>query len=247
MVVEDFDEDPYNTNHSNFFLNKPLFLFLSNLSFTLFYPLFYSLTPLPLLRPSSLQQFKKGQRVVVLFPDSIRNYMTKHLNPDWMVEHGFMEEEKAQPGSDNYWLKDFTVRDLQLTEPVTVQPTVTVTECLKIMSAQGFDQLPVVSDAGEILGMVTLGNLRARIVSGRVKGSDEITKAVYKQVRKVTTTTTLDVLSRIFDRDHYALVCASQHSYGSNDSVSERSVVFGVATPIDLLNFMVEKDPKTSA
>ena len=34
----------------------------------------------------------KGKRVVVLLPDNIRNYMTKHLNADWMYERGYMTE-----------------------------------------------------------------------------------------------------------------------------------------------------------
>lgn len=35
----------------------------------------------------------KGKRVVVLLPDNIRNYMTKHLNDDWMYERGYITEE----------------------------------------------------------------------------------------------------------------------------------------------------------
>jgi len=32
---------------------------------------------------------KKGQRLVVVLPDSIRNYMTKFVNDDWMKSKGF--------------------------------------------------------------------------------------------------------------------------------------------------------------
>ena len=31
-----------------------------------------------------------GTRVVVIFPDSIRNYLSKFVQDDWMVDHGFM-------------------------------------------------------------------------------------------------------------------------------------------------------------
>ena len=34
----------------------------------------------------------KGKRCVVILPDNIRNYMTKHLNADWMYEKGFISE-----------------------------------------------------------------------------------------------------------------------------------------------------------
>ncbi len=35
----------------------------------------------------------EGKRVVVLLPDSVRNYITKFINNDWMYENGFINEE----------------------------------------------------------------------------------------------------------------------------------------------------------
>lgn len=40
------------------------------------------------------KELKEGQRCVVILPDSVRNYMSKFLSKDWMIEHGFMEGEK---------------------------------------------------------------------------------------------------------------------------------------------------------
>ena len=71
---------------------------------------------------------------------------------------------------------------------------------------QGYDQLPVVTSGGcltvscclyascmidgllcsDILGMVTLGNLLAKVLSGKVKPSDPVTDMLYKQFKKVT-------------------------------------------------------------
>lgn len=36
---------------------------------------------------------KKGQRVAVILADSVRNYMSKFLNDDWMVENKFMDSK----------------------------------------------------------------------------------------------------------------------------------------------------------
>ena len=36
------------------------------------------------------QELKKGQKCLVILPDSIRNYMSKHANDEWMHEQGFM-------------------------------------------------------------------------------------------------------------------------------------------------------------
>ena len=61
---------------------------------------------------------EEGKRVVVLLPDSIRNYMTKFLNSDWMFERGFISEKECMdlnlsdllPSTD--WGQNFTVKDL---------------------------------------------------------------------------------------------------------------------------------------
>lgn len=48
------------------------------------------------------KSLKKGQRCVVILPDSVRNYMTKFLSEDWCIKNGFLpkknltDEEKAK-------------------------------------------------------------------------------------------------------------------------------------------------------
>ena len=37
------------------------------------------------------KDLKPGQRCVVILSDSVRNYMTKFLSDDWMVERGFID------------------------------------------------------------------------------------------------------------------------------------------------------------
>ena len=64
---------------------------------------------------------------------------------------------------------------------------------------------------------------------------------IYKQFNQVKIDTTLAELSSVFDRDHYALVVAEQKCYVKG-SLGSRSVVHGVVTRIDLLNFIANKE-----
>lgn len=80
--------------------------------------------------------------------------------------------------------------------------------------------------------------MTAKLVSGRVQPDDDISKALYTQFRKVNLSDTLGDLARIFDRDHYALVTTEQLQYGPNLEPSTRSVVTGIVTRIDLLNYI---------
>lgn len=47
-------------------------------------------------------ELEAGQTCVVLLPDSIRNYMTKHLSDKWMVERDFIKEEEDT--KNKHWL-----------------------------------------------------------------------------------------------------------------------------------------------
>jgi len=187
------------------------------------------------------KELKAGQRCVVILPDSVRNYMSKFLNDQWMIDNGFVDEEKP---STSTWWANRTVADLNLATPVTVTPDVTCQAAIDILREQGIDQIPVISADGDIVGMVTLGNLTSQIVSGRVVPTDPVVKVVYKQFKQIPVTTSLATLSKIFDKDHYALVTTTQKCYSAPGSVTEKTVVFGVVTRIDLLHYIVENQKK---
>jgi len=197
------------------------------------------------------KQLKKGQRVVVVFADSVRNYMTKFLSDKWMVENGFMEEDAKTSKSE--WWSNRPVSDLKLESPVTVQSDVTCSDCIDLLKSHSFDQVPVVRADGEVIGMVTEGNLMSHITQGRAQGSDPITKVLYRQFRQIEPKTPLSTLSKIFDTDHFALVITTQRVYGSKPDSSaaiksnfvEKKIVFGLVTRIDLLNFIVHNRPST--
>jgi len=119
---------------------------------------------------------------------------------------------------------------------------VTCNEAVHILEEQGYDQLPVVDETGEILGVVTAGNLMANIVSNRVKRTDSVSCSLYRHFKKVSLYTDLATVSSIFSKDHFALVTATQ-TWFSNDSQVKKSLVVGVATPIDLVNYLIKNAP----
>lgn len=74
------------------------------------------------------QSLKEGQRCVVILPDSVRNYMTKFLNDDWMRQRGFTDEKFEEQSVEKKATKDFkgaTVKDLKLKEAITTDAEVT--------------------------------------------------------------------------------------------------------------------------
>ncbi|CAO3650233.1 unnamed protein product [Cunninghamella blakesleeana] len=188
------------------------------------------------------KELKEGQRCVVILPDSVRNYMTKFLNDDWMREKGFTDEKfeaesfekKAEQG-----YKGATVRNLGLVQAVSVDGETTCREAIETMEKNGFDQLPVTAGPHHRLrGIVTMGHILSRIASGRAKPSSSITDVMFKfnstkhHFEEITVDTPLDKLTRFFETNSSAIVTEK-----SDDGTLK---VKHVVTKVDLLSYLVK-------
>jgi cystathionine beta-synthase len=112
--------------------------------------------------------------------------MSKFIRDDWMVDNGFLNEAiEAKKGIVQSWWTKKRVRDLQLRTPLTVLPNRSCKDAVQIMQDQGFDQLPVVNEKNEVLGMVTEGNLMSKIASGRIRADDSLSTVLYSQFKQV--------------------------------------------------------------
>jgi len=181
-----------------------------------------------------------GQRCVVILPDSVRNYMTKFLNDDWMIDSGFADENFLQniQKEKQKW-HGATVADLKLSAPITVLSNDTVEKALDIMKRRGFDQLPVVNDKKRATGLITLGNLLSHLTAKRIVGSDEVSKCMIhfstnRPFSEITPDTRLADLKTFFEQNSVALV-----------TKADSKEIVGVCTQIDLLSFLV-KHPESA-
>ena len=175
----------------------------------------------------------KDDKVVVILPDSIRNYMTKHLKEEWMVAQGFAAGELAeQMEHDNAKFKGNCVKDLNLPAPITVDSTCSVKDAVSLLNKHGFDNLPVAVD-GKMVGFVTLGLLSGKLSQGKLSGSDPVGNCCYrfgkkKRFQPITMETPLSALSRFFEKYSVAFV------------TDDKQQILGVVTKIDLVNYLVE-------
>lgn len=181
-----------------------------------------------------------GQRCVVLLADSVRNYMSKFLNDDWMVANNFYPA--PEPTAAASWWAVQSVAALGLATTVTVLPSVSCKQAIDLMTANGIDQVPVIDSDGTVSGVVTVGSLTKNLSSGRVVSSSPVSECLFKQYASVSLTTTLHELAGKFDKDHFALVCHKQKHHGEDGAMVERTVVMGVVTRVDLLQFIGSKE-----
>ncbi|EON99712.1 putative cystathionine beta-synthase protein [Phaeoacremonium minimum UCRPA7] len=128
--------------------------------------------------------------VVVLLPDSIRSYLSKFADDDWLaandllpsvngaeVEAAAQAQSRRRP-SDPYG--GGVIRDLRLKPVTSVVSTSKCSEAVETMRDKGFDQLPVLSPTGgKLVGLVTLGNLLSYISHGRASGTSPVSDVMF--------------------------------------------------------------------
>lgn len=156
------------------------------------------------------KELKEGQRIVVIFPDSIRNYMTKYLSDDWMYLNGFIDEKKVL---DNYtpklvpnraWGQDLTVGDLPLQDSKRLSKTKTIGEAINEMGTES--QIIVVDENDKVQGLFTSEMAMDRIFKGKITTSDEVTKSITKIYRHTSKDIPLSELARIFTLTQFVVV-----------------------------------------
>lgn len=199
---------------------------------------------------------KKGQKCVVILPDSVRNYMTKFLNDDWMQKNGFMKTsesnghatgtEKKKESFENtmFDFDGFKVQDLNLRKAVTILDTDMCSKAIEIMKENDFDQVPVIhahqSKGDALVGLITLGNVLSKVAHGRASLDDPVEKVMFRfdksrQFKQITSETSLLNVTKFFDTNSSAIV---------TENVDGVMKAKHVITKIDLVSFMVLKHPK---
>jgi cystathionine beta-synthase len=112
-----------------------------------------------------------GARILTILPDSGRSYLSKFLDDNWMIEHGFLERGAPVP----------RVRELLRAKAdetptlVTVSAHQKVAEAISLMERYSISQLPVVRD-GEVSSLTdVIGSLQDRALLDLVfKNSDAL-------------------------------------------------------------------------
>ncbi|KAF2663756.1 putative cystathionine beta-synthase [Microthyrium microscopicum] len=130
---------------------------------------------------------KKGDVVVVVLPDSIRSYLSKYIDDDWLAANDLLPPTPAdtptEPISPTLKAKDpfagATIASLRLKPLTSISRDSPCSEAIETMRDKGFDQLPVADTKHHLVGLVTLGNLLSYIGSGRADPTDPVNKVMF--------------------------------------------------------------------
>ncbi|CAN5163114.1 cystathionine beta-synthase [soil metagenome] len=105
-------------------------------------------------------------RVLMLFPDSGRSYLSKFFDDNWMIQYGLLERTTPQPSVDE--VLRFRRADREVPEFVTIGSHEKVGAAIEAMRRYGISQLPVVRDEPVDSLADVVGSLQERELLERV-------------------------------------------------------------------------------
>lgn len=162
-------------------------------------------------------ELKKGQRCVVILADSVRNYMSKALSDDWMLDHGFVDNKIIKNKQFSAWWAKKRVCDLPCINnntPLTITSDVSCRDAIALLKEEGFDMVPVCED-DKVIGVVTEGNMTNRLLGGRACPDTSVGEAgvIYKTFHKFSINDRLSSVAQALDHDPFVLIIQTQRCF----------------------------------
>ncbi|RCK56636.1 Cystathionine beta-synthase [Candida viswanathii] len=190
--------------------------------------------------------------VVVVFPDSIRSYLSKFADDEWMVSNGFEVEETKSASKSDEFLAGKTIRDLVAGKApvVTVTLSDTVNKTFDLLQSNGFDQLPVLNKSGRLVGLITLSQILKALSSKKIQLTNSISSIIIdfrkladfeksftitkksgftkRGYEPITLDTPLTVLNKFFETNSNAII------------TDEELKPVQIVTKVDLLSYLAK-------
>jgi len=156
--------------------------------------------------------------VVVLLPDSGSRYLSKIFSDDWMRENGFLESGSVS--------ELMATRNRSL---VTANCNDTVGAVIGRMKGDSISQMPVVDDAGKLMGLISEIDMLNYMLGGEGAVDHPICDIISRDVATVRPDTSLDMLSEIAGKGAVAVV------------VNDDEQPIGIITKIDIIDYLASK------
>ncbi|KAK9299638.1 hypothetical protein QLX08_007432 [Tetragonisca angustula] len=177
----------------------------------------------------------EGKRMVIILPDGIRNYLTKFVSDHWMEAKGFLQP--ICQNETNKWWWNMKISNLIFDkQSLLKENTVTCQEAIHMIKNADLQLLFISDNNIHIKGVISLNKLMSNIISGTVKYTDFVEKAMTKQYVKVKYSASLGYLSRILEKEPYAVIVDDK----CNDAFA------GVVNQFHILNFITKNNGTVS-
>ena len=162
--------------------------------------------------------------MVIVLPDSVRNYMTKFLSKDWMIEKKFLE--LSEYNQEDHILNGKNIDFNSFQQASVLKTDATIQQAID--EFKNGAKAVVLANEKAITGVVFENKLVAALTNKKLKGTDLASKSQTKDFVDVPDSITTVQLERLLERNTSVFIVSK------NADETIKGIV--VASPRDLLN-----------
>ena len=182
------------------------------------------------LKYAAERDLSEDKMIVVLLPDSGSRYLSKIFDDNWMRENRFLENEWVETRVSDV-LERKSRREL-----IVARHDESVSAVINKMKQGDVSQLPAVGDQERLLGLVTEVNMLNFLLNGGASDTPIAQAGVIDgNVPSLSPETPIETVMSVFGTSPVVLVTERHSDY-------PHSVVTGIITKIDLLDFMANRN-----
>ncbi len=164
------------------------------------------------------ERFKKGDVVVIIFPDHGTRYLGKMYNEDWLRERGFLKDEKL------------TARDIlkkkESSTIITIDSEKTILEAINTIKTLNISQIPV-TQQGMVIGKITESDILDALLENPGLRSNSIKSITSKPFPFVDLNASIDKISGMINKDNIAVLV--EDDYGKIEIITQYDIINAMA------------------
>jgi len=144
----------------------------------------------------------ENHRLVVILPDSVRNYVNKFLDDDWMTDKGFLSNDIYLNKESKLYGK--RVKELNLEAISYFEKNFTVGAALELF-VKGTEIIPIMEDR-KVHGVLYANKMLGPIQKKNLSQEDTIERCISKDYALVDINTDLSIVEKLLERYPVVLV-----------------------------------------
>jgi len=165
----------------------------------------------------------EGKTIVVILPDTGRNYLNRVYSDDWMTEYGYLEsEEKRIAVKDILTAKSGRIRGV-----VAVRPEDKLSTAIELMKKHGISHLPVIKDGVQV-GSIHEMSVMKKLTSKKASKGQRIEDVMDEPLPVVRKQELLLDPFNLLKEKNAAIVL-------------DKNAVVGIITTIDVINYLTKR------
>jgi cystathionine beta-synthase len=160
--------------------------------------------------------------MVIILPDHGTRYLGKIYNDNWMSDHNFIDEGNMLTAGE-------IVKRKEGRQPIiTLSHKNTLADAIRIIREKYISQIPVTGEDGRVIGSVNESRVLNTILDDPSLKDSPITLAMNDPFPFVLSTTRIDVISKMINRDCPAVLV--QNEEGGLDIITKFDLISVLAS-----------------